>query len=70
MEIGVRSEGLEKVEEELFGPDGYISNPNGHVFREKQFQTRYSKLNHLKEMYRRGMDENRIRVTFSIRVIH
>ncbi|VDK85846.1 unnamed protein product [Litomosoides sigmodontis] len=68
LEIGVRSDGLEKAEEELFGPDGYVSNPNGHVFREKQFQSRYSKLNRLQEIYRRRMNGNTMRVTCYIRM--
>ncbi|KAM3718740.1 putative apolipophorin protein [Dirofilaria immitis] len=70
LEIGVRAEGMEEAEEELFGPDGYISNPNGHVFRKKRFQSRYPKLNHLKELYRKknsGID-NRMRASFYVRM--
>uniref|UniRef100_A0A8R1Y3W3 Vitellogenin domain-containing protein n=1 Tax=Onchocerca volvulus TaxID=6282 RepID=A0A8R1Y3W3_ONCVO len=70
LEIGARTENMEEAEEELFGPDGYISNPNGHVFREKRFQSRYPKLNHLKELYRRrniGV-ENQIRASFYMRM--
>ncbi|CAG9538789.1 unnamed protein product [Cercopithifilaria johnstoni] len=70
LEIGARTEGLEKAEEELFGPDGYISNPNGYVFREKRFQSRYPKLNHLQELHRRRKNdiEDSIRMTFYIRM--
>ncbi|VBB31264.1 unnamed protein product, partial [Acanthocheilonema viteae] len=70
LEIGAQTKGLEEAEEELFGPDGYISNPNGHVFREKRFQSRYPKLNHLQELYRRRKDnvENPMRMTFYIRM--
>ncbi|EFO23596.1 hypothetical protein LOAG_04890 [Loa loa] len=68
LEVGARAEGLEEAEEELFGPDGYISNPNGHIFREKRFQSRYPKLNHLKERYIRKNGEHPIRVTFYVRM--
>lgn len=71
LEIGVRAEGLEEAEEELFGADGYITNPNGHVFRERKFQSRYSKLNNLKHLLARRDDAagNRVSATFYARVL-
>ncbi|VDO70600.1 unnamed protein product [Onchocerca flexuosa] len=70
LEIGARTENMEEAEEELFGPDGYISNPNGHVFREKRFQSRYPKLNHLKELHmRRNIGiESQMRASFYMRM--
>uniref|UniRef100_A0A914ZTX6 Vitellogenin n=2 Tax=Parascaris TaxID=6254 RepID=A0A914ZTX6_PARUN len=56
LELGARSEGLEQVDNSLFGPDGYISNPNGHVFREKKFRSRIDKINQLKVLYLRKSD--------------
>lgn len=71
LEIGARAEGLEEAEEDLFGPDGYISNSNGHVFRKKRFQSRYSKLNRLKEMYmkRKNGAGKSLQLSYYIRVI-
>uniref|UniRef100_A0A915PUL0 Vitellogenin n=1 Tax=Setaria digitata TaxID=48799 RepID=A0A915PUL0_9BILA len=70
LEIGTQAVGLEQAEEELFGPDGYISNPNGHVFREKTFHSRYPKLNQLKQLYsrRKNAVEDRITTTFYVRM--
>ncbi|VDN05069.1 unnamed protein product [Thelazia callipaeda] len=69
-EIGVQSEGLEKANEELFGPDGYFTNPNGHVFREKKFQSLYPRLNHLKQLYayKHQSSDNQIKAALHIRM--
>ena len=69
-EIGGRAEGLEPVHDDLLGADGYITNPNGHVFREKKYRFHNDKANQMKELFFRHGDyvENRVTASYYFRV--
>ncbi|VDK17474.1 unnamed protein product [Anisakis simplex] len=56
LELDARAEGLEQLDNELFGADGYISNPNGHVFHDKKFQSHNAKVNQLKVLFQKKGD--------------
>ncbi|VDM39079.1 unnamed protein product [Toxocara canis] len=70
LELGARAEGLEQLNNDLFGVDGYISNPNGHVFREKKFRSHNEKINQMKVLYLRKGDfvENQVSASMYMRM--
>lgn len=53
LEFGARSEGLEQLMDSLTGPDGYFTNPNGYLFREKSAEHKNTKVRSLHDLYKK-----------------
>ena len=55
MEIGARAEGLERLTDKLFGPEGYFSNPSAYYFsNEKASEHSNSRVNELQQQVNKG----------------